>query len=119
VAGVLGHLRERNRARVTANLTVGSESKASADAAMIEAARGKLPKNDASVGGECALGRATADPRALVIEWSAAGKASEADFFSLHQQTIRSEGRDGAVAGCGWENPDSQAGEQDRARIGQ
>jgi len=72
----------RGDARVTALLQIATETKVSAEAALLETARGKLPQpaNELSARGiwEKPL---TDDSRALLLEWSPAAPVSEPDFF--------------------------------------
>jgi thiol:disulfide interchange protein/DsbC/DsbD-like thiol-disulfide interchange protein len=70
------------RAEVSATLTVGAESKPSPQAAMIETARKSLPqtkgRSDTRAWWEAGP---QGDSRSVVLEWSADGQTSEADFF--------------------------------------
>jgi len=71
---VLGH------ATVEAKLLVGDASKPSADAALMAAAMQKIPKT----GGAAPISahwEKDDDTRPMVIEWNAAGKMTEVDFF--------------------------------------
>jgi thiol:disulfide interchange protein DsbD len=65
---------------VNGQLTIGSESKPSADAAFLEAAKAKLPRTE-SAPIFSAHWEKEADSRPLLIEWTAPDKPAEADFF--------------------------------------
>ncbi len=65
---------------VGSKLVIGPESKPSADAAAIEAAKTKLPKNDPALQAS-AHWEGDDDPRPMVIEWNASDKPAEVDFF--------------------------------------
>jgi len=69
-------------AKVAATLTVGSEAKPSADAALVDSWRTKLPKPadglSASANWEKAV---SGNSRPLIVEWSATAKVIEPDFF--------------------------------------
>jgi len=69
------------KAGVQATLNIGTDTKPSADAALIEKFRGRLPLPGGAAGARAWWdAAATGESRALVIEWSAGG-AGEADFF--------------------------------------
>jgi len=65
---------------VTATLNIGPESKPSAQAAIIEAARAKLPQTGALTTTAQWAGP-EANPRTLAVRWPAAARATEAEFF--------------------------------------
>jgi thiol:disulfide interchange protein DsbD len=67
---------------VSAKLTIGGESKPSANAAAIEAAQAKLPRPGEGLGLKAAWQGPAADKtRALVVEWPAKDGATDPDFF--------------------------------------
>ncbi len=69
-------------ASFSAPLQIAADTKASAEAGLLETARGKLPKsaNDFSLHGEWEK-PATGDSRPLILEWSTTTPVSEPDFF--------------------------------------
>ena len=67
-------------ADVTARLSVGTETRASSDAAVIEAARARLPKREPGFTAEGHWEK-DAEARPLIIEWVATNKPAEIDFF--------------------------------------
>jgi thiol:disulfide interchange protein DsbD len=69
-------------AEVAAKLEVGAETTPSADAALIESWKNKLPKPADGLSARASWEKpASGDSRPLILEWSAAAKVSEPDFF--------------------------------------
>lgn len=69
-------------AELTASLNIGADTKRSADAALIEKFRGRLPLAGESLGAKAAWEKAAnGDARSLIIEWSASGAIASADFY--------------------------------------
>lgn len=69
-------------AEVAAKLEIGSETKPSADAALIEKWRNKLPKRADALSARASWEKAASgDSRPLILEWSATAKVAEPDFF--------------------------------------
>ena len=69
-------------ATVRATLTIGSEAKPSKDAEAIQAAQKRLPQPAASVAAHAWWEKPAAGPmRPLLLEWTSAATAGEADFF--------------------------------------
>ncbi|MCC6821532.1 MAG: thioredoxin family protein, partial [Verrucomicrobia subdivision 3 bacterium] len=73
---------QKGDARVTATLEIAAETKAAAEAALIETARGKLPKPANLLSARGAWEKpAAGDARPLILEWSTSAPVSEPDFF--------------------------------------
>ena len=69
-------------ATVSATLTIGSESKPSANAALIEAAQAKLPRDGSTLNVNAGWEEAaTINTRNLLLEWPVKTPATEVDFF--------------------------------------
>jgi thiol:disulfide interchange protein DsbD len=69
-------------ATVRATLTIGSESKPSANAALIKAAQATLPRDGSSLGVNARWEEATTNStRGLLVEWPVNRPADEVDFF--------------------------------------
>jgi thiol:disulfide interchange protein DsbD len=69
-------------ATVQAPLKVGTDTKASQDAGLIETWQRKLPKLDPSLRAQASwAGPATGDLRSVLVEWNSAAAAPAADFF--------------------------------------
>ncbi len=80
------------KTELTATLTIGGNSEPSADATLIESAKGKLPmKSEIGFGHAEAkwAGPATGDSRALIIDWHMSGKGGSdlQDFFPYESNT--------------------------------
>jgi thiol:disulfide interchange protein DsbD len=72
------------KGEVAAKLIIGNESKPSKDAALIEAAKKKLPQpKPASYARAWWEKEASGDARPLLIEWTPGPQAKQADFFPL------------------------------------
>lgn len=69
-------------AEVATKLDIGSETKPSADAALLELWRNKLPKPADGLSARASWEKApSGDSRPLILEWSVAGIVVEPDFF--------------------------------------
>jgi thiol:disulfide interchange protein DsbD len=69
-------------AKVQASVKVGTNTKPSPDAAMIELWQKKLPKSDATIAAHGWWeGPSNADQRTMLIEWNSQSPATEADLF--------------------------------------
>ena len=69
-------------ATISAALTIGNESKPSANAAILEAAQAKLPRNGAALALNAGWEAATTNnPRHLLIEWPVTSAATNVDFL--------------------------------------
>jgi thiol:disulfide interchange protein DsbD len=66
---------------VTASFSVGSEVKASAQAAAIAAAEAALPRDGSALGVSSAWEEATTNTRNLLVEWPVSAPATDADFL--------------------------------------
>ena len=76
------------KGQVAASLTVGPDSKPSADAPMIEAWRQKLPRTNPGLGARAFWEKeAVGDERPVVIEWAASPGVS-GDFLPLASETF-------------------------------
>ena len=70
------------RADVTASLKIGSESKASADAALITSWQSRLPKESTVVAARAWWEKGpSTDERPIIFEWTASTNTSGADFY--------------------------------------
>ena len=70
------------KAAVTAKLDVGPETKASSDAAALQAAQGKLPKSAEGISARASWEKPVKDNvRPLVFEWKSPMPANTVDFF--------------------------------------
>jgi len=69
-------------AEVAARLEIGSETKPSTDASLIDSWKHKLPKPGEGLSARASWEKAASgDSRPLILEWSVKGKATEPDFF--------------------------------------
>ena len=76
-------------ANVDADLTIGSETKPSPDAALIAAWEKKLPRHDPVIAARASWEKpANGDSRPIVIEWKSGGEPREADFFPDASETF-------------------------------
>jgi thiol:disulfide interchange protein len=67
---------------VKATLNIGTETKPSKDAALIDTWQARLPKDGAGLSARAWwAGAATDNSRTLVLEWNSTAAASQADFF--------------------------------------
>ncbi len=71
----------RAHEEISAKLEIGSESKASKNAALIDAAKSKLPVIDPALAVSAHWENDDAEKRLLVIEWPSTKPVAEADFF--------------------------------------
>jgi thiol:disulfide interchange protein DsbD len=85
-------------ATVNANLTAGSEDKPSANAALLEQWRARLPQTGASAQAAAQWeSAAPASPRALIIDWQSGGK--KADFYPYEKQGADVQGATDVLPG--------------------
>lgn len=79
---------------VSASLTIGGERKPSAQAAVLEAARGRLPKFDPALRVTARWdGPATENERPLRIEWTPKKSPSAPDFFPFEAEAYKLENK--------------------------
>src|SRR5580765_8560634 len=70
------------QAEVQADLKIGTESRTSPAAALLETWKKKLPRNDPSIAARGWWEKpATGDLRPVLIEWNSTSSATDADFF--------------------------------------
>lgn len=78
-----------NGATVTAKLNIGTETKASTDAELIQAWQKKLPGSADNLSPQAAWEQKAAnDARALVLEWDSTNATSTADFFPYYSDSF-------------------------------
>jgi thiol:disulfide interchange protein/DsbC/DsbD-like thiol-disulfide interchange protein len=70
----------QGRTNLTAQIVVGSDTKSSTDAGIIQAAMERLPKSDAKLPLRARWER-DEESRPLLLEWASSGKPAEVDFF--------------------------------------
>ncbi len=81
------------KAEVSAKLVIGSESKPSADATLIEAARKRLPQIMPGLPVRAAWEKASdTDTRPLLLEWDTKEKSASVDFFPYASDTFEIAG---------------------------
>ncbi len=84
---------------VSAHLVVGTESKPSDDAEVIDAARARLPGADARMAAT-AHWEKEADSRPLVIEWTDTNNPADVDFFPYENDNYEVKGETERLAGA-------------------
>lgn len=68
-------------ANIQAALTIGPQSKPSADAVLIAEWQKKIPQPNAALAASASWGAASDKMRALIIEWTSGSDGKDADFF--------------------------------------